>query len=47
MEILRLYGKYADIIEDSIMPEGISVFLQDLNYKAEEFQMLVLAWKFK
>ena len=28
------------------MPEGISKFLQDLNYKAEEFQVLVLAWKF-
>lgn len=40
-----LFEKYKDEEEDAILSEGIERLCEDLNYKPDDFAILVLAWR--
>ncbi|XP_031617876.1 DCN1-like protein 3 [Contarinia nasturtii] len=40
-----LFEKYKDEHEDAILMEGIERLCEDLNYKPDDFAILVLAWR--
>lgn len=44
-KIKVLYQKYKDCDEDAIMVEGMERLCEDLDYKPEDFEILVLAWR--
>ena len=46
-KVNKLFDKYKDNSEDSILAEGMEVFCEDLMVHPEEFIVLVLAWKFQ
>lgn len=41
-----LFEKYKDKHEDAILIEGIERLCEDLNHKPDDFEILVLAWRF-
>jgi len=43
--INKLFEEYKDPAEDAILSEGIERLCRDLDYKPDEFAVLVLAWR--